>query len=175
MTTDLLSKHICIHAIPTKGIAFEWESDTLVLQALNDTRMPDDTTLKHFNAMIRLSPLPGSNDIIRLSGTLTGCAVMRCSVSGEYMDVDIQHDIEVDYANNMPTDDTTDETCLLPEPIDGEMIDIYESCIQEIILSLPSHVTKDGATFRFIPHPTKDNVDMSPKNPFHILQTLKQN
>lgn len=175
MIKSALSKRIAIHNIPSKGRAYDWVCSDMDITILNDTRMPLDITLYTFMADIFVKPLPTGDTIYRLTGQITAKIGVICGLSGDAFDMDIHQPLEVDYAYNLKLDENTDETYLLPEPIENGCIDIHESCVQELVLALPTHVIKDGASFQYTPHPKKDIIpEQQHKNPFAVLRTLQE-
>lgn len=173
MVKSALSKRIAVRDIPSKGRSSDWVcSDTDIL-VLNNTRMPADITLQVFKADIFIKP--ASDLLYRLTGTINATISVICGRSGDTFDMDICESMEVDYAYNLKSDTPTDETYLLPEPIENGCIDIHESCVQELLLALPTHFVKQGTCFEYTPHPKKDIIpEQQNKNPFEILHILKE-
>ncbi len=175
MAKVTLSKRIIVQDIPTKGQFYEWVCQEYELAQLNSERMPADTQIKAYSARMCLKPLLATHDMYRLSGDIRATIMVVCGLSSDVFEMDINAPMEVDYGYNMHSDENTDETYLLPEPIENGTIDIYESCIQELLLALPTNPVKQGAWFEYTPNPKKDIMLKNKKHsPFDVLRTLKE-
>ncbi len=174
MAKPILSHRIVVQDIPTTGQYYDWICRNSDLAQLNTERMPTDIQVTACVFHMHLQPLPAK--IYRLGGNMHATITAVCGLSGDTFHMDIAADMQVDYADNLCNDANADETYLLPEPLENGTIDIYESCIQELLLALPTHPVKQGAYFEYPSHPKKDVIPEAKKhNPFAVLSALKEN
>ncbi len=178
MNTDI-EKIIVVNNIPEKGLDLSFKFTDNELSIINQERIPENIKILDFNSDINLKFLPGSDKILRLTGNIKFKIATICGISLEPVELLINENLEVDFCEKTTKSEQKDETYLLPEIIEVGEIDIYDILIQELILSIPSNIIKEGADISELEYtPSKIDIEANREakgNPFDILQKLKVN
>ena len=176
MNTDM-EKIIVVNNIPEKGLGLSFKFTDDELSIINQERIPENIKVLTFNSDINLKFLTGSDKILRLTGNIKFKIATICGISLEPVELLINENLEVDFCEKIAQSEQKDETHLLPETIENGAIDIYDVLIQELILSIPSNIIKEGADISELEYtPSKIDIEASREtkgNPFEILQKLK--
>ena len=174
-----IKKIIVVNNIPEKGLSLSFKFTDEELLVINQERMFENIKVLTFNSDINLKFLPGSDKILQLTGNIKFKIATICGISLESMELAINENIKVDFCEKTTQNEQKDETYLLPEIIENGVIDIYDILIQELILSIPSNIIKDGVNISNLEYiPNKIDIETNKeakKNPFEILQKLKVN
>ncbi|MGB1361541.1 MAG: YceD family protein [Alphaproteobacteria bacterium] len=176
---NILENKIIVQNINEKGLDVSFSFDEEQLELINTTRIDDENTqLSSFKCNAMFNYLAGSDNILRLSGEMIYTIETICGISLEPLTISQTEELEVDFSSNIKEDDGSDETYLLPELIEKGQIDLYDTVIQELLLSLPRYAYKDGVDISSLDFKktTADTEaeDEVKKNPFEVLKKLKE-
>ena len=170
-----LSKTVNVNEIPKSGIDVVIDATPADIMLVNKTRMPGGFKCNSLLLNIHLNFLSGDENILRLTGELKSNISTACSISSEPMELDIVDELEVDYSNKSNNLQQSDESFLLPEPIENGQIDIYEAGIQGMLLALPTNPTIKNAKLPNYGYTNStENTINNETNPFEVLKSLKK-
>lgn len=169
------SRPVTIESLADEELSREIEADASERAAL--AKRFGLLALDRLIATVRLKRLRGST--IRVEGRFVADVVQTCVVTLEPVASHIAEDFTVTFA---PAAETGEEAELdlspwaedLPEPLDGESIDIGETVAQFLALALDPYPRRQGVAFEAADFPGLTPEGAS-GGPFAALATLRKN